>query len=475
LNNPQQHIKDFFDAAKLERTGSEFPDNGLKWYFASCVAVWALFAPVGCFLGATMASRVGRKMTMLSNNFLLCVGTLLQSCCVPANSYEMFFIGRIIMGIQNGVSTAVCPMYLSEIAPKSIRGGIGVVFQLTVVLGILIAQVLGFEIVLGSDDLWPQLLNINLVFGFIQCVCLPFCPRSPRFLLIENGDRNEARRSLEKLRGHGANVEEELEEIMEEDRKEKSEPPVTYSDLLRVGYLRRPLILSCMMAMSQQLSGINAINYYSAPIFEATLPSSLVDDDPDFPKYLVAVSGLVNLVVTTLSIFTVDRLGRRISHILGLSGMAVCALVVGLLLSGLEIGDQTCHGITVGDAGHYTAIVFIFISIAFFSIGPGAIPWLIIPELFTSSPRPKAASIANTVNWMCNFAIALGFDPIRDAICGWVFLIFFALLVFFVTYFMFRLPEIKGKSVNEIVQMFADKKRSRTQSETRPLREMSSI
>ena len=208
------------------------------------------------------------------------------------------------------------------------------------------------------------------------------------------------------------------------------------------------------MAMSQQFSGINAINYYSAPIFEAALPQK----SSDFSKYMVAVSGGVNLVITCISVFTVDRLGRRLSHLVGLGGMAACALVVGVLLSGLEVDSgQVCHGVAPTDGTNYVSIVLIFVFVAFFSIGPGAIPWLIAPELFTSSPRPKAMSIANTTNWLCNFTIALGFDPLRKALCGWVFLIFFALLVIFIIYLTLRLPNVEGKSASEIVQLFKDK------------------
>jgi len=211
------------------------------------------------------------------------------------------------------------------------------------------------------------------------------------------------------------------------------------------------------MAMSQQFSGINAINYFSAPIFQAALP----DQSEDFPKYMVSVAGAVQLVVTGISVFTIDRVGRRLSHLMGLTGMAFCTLIVGVLLSGLSVDDgQICHGFTPTEASNYISIGLIFIFLAFFSIGPGAIPWLIAPELFTSSPRPKAMSIANTTNWLCNFTVALAFDPLRKALCGWVFLIFFAWLVIFIIYLSIRLPNVEGKSTSEIVQMFKDKEKS---------------
>ena len=127
--------------------------------------------------------------------------------------------------------TSSCPLYLSEIAPKSIRGAVGVVFQFTIVFGILLAQILGFEHILGSQDLWPYLIGINLALGAVQCLTLPFSPESPRYLLILRGDREAARNSLQKLRGEAADIEEEIKDMIEEDRREKAEPKVRYLDL----------------------------------------------------------------------------------------------------------------------------------------------------------------------------------------------------------------------------------------------------
>ena len=229
--------------------------------------------------------------------------------------------------------------------------------------------------------------------------------------------------------------------------------------------LRRPLIVSCAMAMSQQLSGINAINYYSAPIFKAALPKDTVKKNEDLPNYLVAGTGVINFLATVVSLFTIDWIGRRASHLIGLVGMAIAALSVGLLLSDLPTSKgQVCHGIDVSNVGVYIAIVFIFVYIISVSIGPGPIPWLITPELFSSGSRAKALSIANTVNWLCNFSIALGFPPLIEALCGWVFMIFFGFLVFFTTFLYFKLPEVKGKAVNEIVHMFALMSQSLAQS-----------
>ncbi len=126
-------------------------------------------------------------------------------------------------------------MYLSEISPRAIRGGVGVIFQVTIVVGIILSQVLGFEAILGSEDYWPVLISINIFLGMIQCLSLPFCPESPRFLLITKGDREAGKDSLQWFRSDDADIESELKEMIEEDRQEKAEPPVSYKDLWRIG------------------------------------------------------------------------------------------------------------------------------------------------------------------------------------------------------------------------------------------------
>merc|ERR1711879_634241 len=149
------------------------------------------------------------------------------------------------------------------------------------------------------------------------------------------------------------------------------------------------------------------------------------------------------------------------AHLIGLGGMAVCALSVAILLSGLVIDDgQVCHGVAPTDATNYTSIVLLFIFIAFYGQGPGPVSWLLPPELFTSTTRPKAMSIANTTNWLCNFTVALAFDPLRKGMCGWVFLIFVVFLVTCVIFLSIKLPNIEGKSTTEIVELFKDKDKS---------------
>ena len=230
------------------------------------------------------------------------------------------------------------------------------------------------------------------------------------------------------------------------------------------------MIIACVLAMSQQLSGINAIFYYSSPIFKAILPADLILEDSDYPKYMVSIVGFVNLIFTIVAVFTIEPLGRKKSHLIGLAGMAACILPAAILLSGLETSeDQTCHGVTPSKTTDYIAMALIFLSVAFFSIGPGPVPWLICAELFTSSARPKALSIANTVNWLCNFMIALGFEPLINELCGWVFLIFFVLLVIFTVYTAIKVPKTDGKTVNEIVEAFKDM--DKKQNKTAPIAE----
>jgi SP family facilitated glucose transporter-like MFS transporter 1 len=121
-----------------------------------------------------------RKKSLLYNNILGIVGGLLMGLSKPCKSYEMIMLGRFVIGLNCGLNSGLCPMYINELAPVQIRGSIGVLFQLGATLSIFLSQVLGLPDLLGNDKLWPLLLGITAVFSLYQLVTLPFCPESPR-------------------------------------------------------------------------------------------------------------------------------------------------------------------------------------------------------------------------------------------------------------------------------------------------------
>ncbi|KAJ3609812.1 hypothetical protein NHX12_024322, partial [Muraenolepis orangiensis] len=277
----------------------------LVWSFS--VAIFSVGGMVGSFSVGVMANRFGRKRSMFLVNVLAVIGGLLMGFSTLCSSYEMVIAGRLVIGLFCGLFTGLTPMYVGEVSPTPLRGAFGTLHQLGVVIGILIAQVFGLEFLLGSEKL-------------------------PRFLLINLNKEEEARRALVRLRGT-EDVSKDMQEMKEESAKMAVEKKVTILELFRSSAYRQPLLIATMLQLSQQLSGINA------------------------PIYATIGAGIVNTVFTVVSLFLVEKAGRRTLHLLGLGGMAVSALLM---------------------------------TISLLLLGPGPIPWFIVAELFSQGPRPAA-------------------------------------------------------------------------------------
>merc|ERR1719317_1049342 len=156
-------------------------------------------------MGGTMcgfvSSRLGRKGGLLLINVLVAVGAALMGLAKYAGSYQMLIAGRLVIGINSGLNAGLAPMYLSEISPTALRGALGTVYQLIITLSILLSQVLGMNNVLGTEEGWPWLLAITAVPAIFQLATLPFCPESPKYLLLDKDDEMAAESALSWLRG----------------------------------------------------------------------------------------------------------------------------------------------------------------------------------------------------------------------------------------------------------------------------------
>ncbi|KAK7886351.1 hypothetical protein WMY93_025972 [Mugilogobius chulae] len=348
----------------------------------------------------------------------------------------MIIVGRLVIGVFCGLCTGLTPMYVGEISPTALRGAFGTLHQLGVVIGILIAQIFGLEFLLGSDMLWPVLLALTILPAVLQSIMLPFCPESPRYLLIVLNKEEEARKALERLRGH-EDVQEDVQEMKEEGLKMSMEKKVTIPELFRSPVYRQPIIIAIILQLSQQLSGINAVFYYSTGIFATAGVTQ--------PIYATIGAGVVNTVFTVVSLFLVERAGRRTLHLIGLAGMAVCALLMTISLALVKTNQ----------ALSYLAIVAVFGFVASFEMGPGPIPWFIVAELFSQGPRPAAMAVSGFSNWTANFLVGLGFPKLAEICDAYVFLIFMVLLIFFFIFTFLRVPETKGRTFDDIAQGFA--------------------
>lgn len=161
--------------------------DSLTFIFATIVSIFCLGGMIGgCSVGY-VADRFGRKGGLLLNNILVVLTVLFEGLAKPTSSYYMFIIGRFLIGINAGLNAGLAPMYLSEISPSHLRGAVGTVYQLIITISILVAQILGLEGLLGTDSQWPTLFCLTAVPAAFQLITLPFCPESPKYLLLNRG------------------------------------------------------------------------------------------------------------------------------------------------------------------------------------------------------------------------------------------------------------------------------------------------
>uniref|UniRef100_A0A671ER10 Solute carrier family 2, facilitated glucose transporter member 4 n=1 Tax=Rhinolophus ferrumequinum TaxID=59479 RepID=A0A671ER10_RHIFE len=439
INAPQKVIEQSYNETWLGRQGpdgpSSIPPGTLTTLWSLSVAIFSVGGMISSFLVGVISQWLGRKRAMLINNTLAVLGGALMGLANAAASYEMLILGRFLIGAYSGLTSGLVPMYVGEIAPTHLRGALGTLNQLAIVIGILIAQVLGLESMLGTATLWPLLLSITVLPALLQLVLLPFCPESPRYLYIIRNLEGPAKKSLKRLTGW-ADVSGALAELKEEKRKLERERPLSLLQLLGSRTHRQPLIIAVVLQLSQQLSGINAVFYYSTSIFETAGVGQ--------PAYATIGAGVVNTVFTLVSVFLVERAGRRTLHLLGLAGMCGCAILMTVALLLLERVP----------AMSYVSIVAIFGFVAFFEIGPGPIPWFIVAELFSQGPRPAAMAVAGFSNWTCNFLIGMGFQYVADAMGPYVFLLFAVLLLGFFIFTFLKVPETRGRTFDQISAAF---------------------
>uniref|UniRef100_A0A1A7YT84 Major facilitator superfamily (MFS) profile domain-containing protein n=1 Tax=Iconisemion striatum TaxID=60296 RepID=A0A1A7YT84_9TELE len=438
INAPEQKLRDFFQDVYLERYGSPLTPEAttLMWSFA--VAIFSVGGMVGSFSVGSMVNRFGRRKSMLISNVLALLGGGLMGLSSLSRSFEMVVIGRLVIGLFCGLCTGLTPMYVGEISPTALRGAFGTLHQLGVVIGILVAQIFGLESLLGSSNLWPLLLALTILPAILQTIMLPFCPESPRYLLIVLKQEEEARKALVRLHGR-EDVSDDIQEMKEEGVKMATEKKATVLELFRSPVYRQPIIIAIVLQLSQQLSGINAVFYYSTGIFKTAGVTQ--------PIYATIGAGVVNTVFTVVSLFLVERAGRRTLHLIGLAGMAFSALIMTISLSLVKTNESLS----------YLAIVAVFAFVASFEMGPGPIPWFIVAELFSQGPRPAAMAVAGCSNWTANFLVGLGF-PRLEELCGpYVFLIFMVLLILFFIFTYLKVPETKGLTFDQITDGFANK------------------
>ncbi|KAI3357368.1 hypothetical protein L3Q82_015798 [Scortum barcoo] len=439
VNSPSPFIQQFYNATYLERYGRPIEANFLTLLWSLSVSMYPLGGFFGSLMVAPLVNKLGRKGTLLFNNIFSIVPAVMMGVSEIAKSYEIIIVARFIVGICAGLSSNVVPMYLGEIAPKNLRGALGIVPQLFITVGILAAQVLGIRNILGNSTGWTLMLGLTGIPALIELLLLPFFPESPRYMLIQKGNEKTAKKALQRLRGWD-NVDAELSEMHLEEQSERAEGRLSVLSLLSQCSLLWQLISVIIMNMGQQLSGVNAIYYYADSIYAS---AGVKQNDI---QYVTVGTGAVNVFMTVAAVFIVEATGRRL---LLLCGFGICCGACVLLTVALNFQESMTW------MPYVSSIASVIVYVIGHAIGPSPIPCVVTTEMFKQSARPAAFMVAGSVHWLSNFTVGLVFPFLESGLGPYSFIIFSFICLFTLVYIWLVVPETKNKTFLEVSQMFA--------------------
>uniref|UniRef100_A0A8C0BNR8 Solute carrier family 2, facilitated glucose transporter member 5 n=1 Tax=Buteo japonicus TaxID=224669 RepID=A0A8C0BNR8_9AVES len=417
-----QHIKKFYNETWERRYGFSVDESTLTLLWSVTVSIFAIGGLVGAIIVTPIVKFFGRKRTLLLNNLFAVTAALLMSLSLLAGSFEMLILGRIIMGVDAGISLSALPMYLSEISPKEIRGSLGQVTAIFICIGVFTGQVLGLPEIFGQEPRWPYLFGAIIVPSLIQVVILPFLPESPRYLLLEKHNTSKAEKAFQTFLGKD-DVSHEVEEVLAESRVQRNTKLVSILQLLRTHAVRWQVITVVVTMGCYQLCGLNAIWYYTNNIFsEAGINHETI-------PYVTLSTGAVETVAAVFSVTESCR-AVLVTEVCSTEHVHLCK-------------QNSCQ------QRKFTKTTDLLDSVS------GGIPFVLTGEFFQQSQRPAAFMIAGTVNWLSNFAVGLLFPFIQAGLQTYCFLVFAAICLAGATYLFFVLPETKNKTFHEISQAFA--------------------
>ncbi|XP_036429341.1 solute carrier family 2 member 15a [Colossoma macropomum] len=440
VNSPAGYIKDFYNRTVVSRNGTGLNGEALTLMYSLTVSVFAIGGLIGSLMVGMLVTKFGRKGTVVNSTVLVFIAGSLMGFSRICGSPEMVIFGRFVTGIHSGISLSVVPMYLGEIAPKNLRGFLGLVPSIFICIGVFSAQLLGLHELLGKEEHWPLFLSLVVVPTFVQLMLLPWFPESPRYLLIEKHNVHATITALKWYRAK-CNIQAEIEEMQEEQRSLSTVETVSVWQLLLDPTVRWQVLSVVIINIGMQLSGIDAIWFYTNDIFEnAGIPA------PEIP-YTTVGTGAIEIIAGLIGCFTIERLGRRPLIIGGFAVMGMCCAGITVSLI-LQVHVQFMKYVSVG------CVVGI---IAGFCIGPAGVPFLITAELFKQSHRPAAYTVGGSLNWMSNFTIGFIFPFLQMSAGSYCYLVFSSVCLAVAIYVFFVIPETKNKTFVEISQMFATK------------------
>ncbi|KAI8887815.1 general substrate transporter [Backusella circina FSU 941] len=435
------------------------PMNSALWGFA--VSSFCVGGLIGGLFGGILQTKYGRRKTIIYNNMFWILGGLLISISV---SPTMFILGRVLCGLGCGLGSLVTPTYIGEISTVRGRGTMGTCNQFGIVIGILLASVVGLP--LATVPLWRINYAIVIIPAITQFILMFTCVESPRYLVSVNRI-DEAKNALIRLRPN-SNIDNEFYSMVEgqfgsaaaraicfqktnenNNDKEQNESSSSFGndtdankncihesmnmiEIFTDPLIRRIALTVLTLHIIQQLIGMNAVMYYSTTIFNMSFSSEM-------SMYMAIVTTAVNFGATILSLILIDRMGRRVLLLIAEGGACLFSIL-------LIIGYVYNIGALL--------VVSVFGYVISFAIGVGPIPWMMTTELTPVYASSSVGAVATAMNWAMNFLIGQTFPIVFQYMQGYSFAIFAAVAASAVVFTYFMVPETKGRSVEEVVDDF---------------------
>ncbi len=409
-------------------------------------------ALVGCLLGAiisgSLSDKFGRKKLLILSGFLFTVSAIGTGL---ANNFDWFVIARIIGGVGIGLASNLSPMFIAEIAPAHLRGRFVSINQLTIVIGVLAAQLINWQISLSHpmpDNAatamitetwngqygWRWMFGAETVPAVLFFVLMFFVPESPRWL-VKDGQDSLAEKIMAKIGGTDY-AKAELLDIKNTLSSEEI-AHVNFKDLLEPK-MTKILMIGVVLAVFQQWCGINVIFNYAEDIFDA----AGYDNIEDIMRNIV-ITGSVMLVFTFIAIGTVDKFGRKILLLTGAAGLAVTYAI---------IGYSFYSGVT-----GFRIVLLTVMAIAFYSFSLAPVTWVLLSEIFPNRIRGAAMSVSVSALWIGCLTLTYTFPMLKSSIgpakLFWLYGLICACGFMFI---LFMLPETKGKSLEQIERELVD-------------------
>jgi SP family arabinose:H+ symporter-like MFS transporter len=402
--------------------------------WAASSAIW------GCVVGVSaagyLADRFGRKRVLLASAVLFAVSAI--GSAIP-QSLTQFVAARWIGGLGVGAASMISPLYISEVAPADKRGRLGTLYQLAIVIGINLVYFINYKIsgwgseAWNVDVGWRYMLGSEVIPALLFFFLIFLVPESPRWLMKRERE-SEALDVLKRVNGPERAI-----EVQSEIRESLNQKVGRFRDLFKPG-LRKALMVGVVLAVFQQITGINAIIYYAPQILKSV---GFGTESAMAQTFLI---GVINTVFTFVAIWLIDKAGRRTLLLWGVSSMIIC-----LFGAGAAFHFELTSGPWL--------LLFILGFIASFACSLGPIPWIMISEIFPTATRGQAMSLSIMTLWLAVVAITqftpMLLDPqtgIGGAYTFWLFMINAVILLGFVWKFV---PETKQRTLEEIAQSWS--------------------